>query len=173
MSWFSTLVLPGAFAAATLLPLSTMAAPPGVPIEGVWLTQEATELTIAGCEGGYCGYISRIVVPERLKQQYGDQLTEFDPASYTDVNNKDPRLKGRPIQGLQILSLKATKNPLFYEGEIYNPEDGNVYSGSVEVLDADRIRLKGCVLYVLCQDQVWQRVPQPDPGAEGAAVSAD
>jgi uncharacterized protein (DUF2147 family) len=128
-------------------------------IEGVWLTTAQTELTIVACPVGYCGHISKIVIPEAIKQQYGDQLESIDPASFTDANNKDPALQGRPIQGLQILALRQTGNPMFYEGEIYNPEDGNIYSGSVEVLSADLIRLKGCVLYVLCQEQDWSRVP--------------
>jgi uncharacterized protein (DUF2147 family) len=127
-------------------------------IEGVWLTTAQTELTIIPCPVGYCGHISKIVIPEAIKQQYGDQLESIDPASFTDANNKDPALQGRPIQGLQILALRQTGNPMFYEGEIYNPEDGNIYSGSVEVLSTDLIRLKGCVLYVLCQEQDWSRV---------------
>jgi len=128
-------------------------------IEGVWLTTAQTELTIVACPSGYCGHISKIVIPEAIKEKYGDQLESIDPASFTDANNKDPALQGRPIQGLQILALRQTGNPMFYEGEIYNPEDGNIYSGSVEVLSADLIRLKGCVLYVLCQEQDWSRVP--------------
>jgi len=128
-------------------------------IEGVWLTTAQTELTIIACPVGYCGHISKIVIPEAIKEKYGDQLEAIDPASFTDANNKDPALQGRPIQGLQILALRQTGNPMFYEGEIYNPEDGNIYSGSVEVLSADLIRLKGCVLYVLCQEQDWSRVP--------------
>lgn len=133
-------------------------------IEGVWLTTARTELTIVACPIGYCGHISKIVIPEEIKQKYGDQLESIDPASFTDANNKDPALQGRPIQGLQILALRQTGNPMYYEGEIYNPEDGNIYSGSVEVLSTDLIRLKGCVLYVLCQEQDWSRV-LTDPAA--------
>jgi uncharacterized protein (DUF2147 family) len=136
----------------------SVAAPPSSPIEGVWLTTALTELTIAPCAAGYCGYITKIVVPPNIKQKYGAELEAVDPASFVDANNKDPRLKNRPIQGLQILTLRPTRNPHYYEGEIYNPEDGNVYAGSIEVLAADVIRLKGCVLYVLCQEQEWARV---------------
>ncbi|HEV2518691.1 MAG TPA: DUF2147 domain-containing protein [Devosia sp.] len=143
------------------LGLGPVAAQQALPalIEGVWLTTAQTELTIIPCPAGYCGHISKIVIPEAIKEKYGDQLEAIDPASFTDANNKDPALQGRPIQGLQILALRQTGNPMFYEGEIYSPEDGNVYSGSVEVLSVDLIRLKGCVLYVLCQEQDWSRVP--------------
>jgi uncharacterized protein (DUF2147 family) len=145
----------------TALGAGPVAAQQALPalIEGVWLTTAQTELTIVACPSGYCGHISKIVIPEAIREKYGDQLESIDPAAFTDANNKDPALQGRPIQGLQILALRQTGNPMFYEGEIYNPEDGNIYSGSVEVLSADLIRLKGCVLYVLCQEQDWSRVP--------------
>jgi len=68
-------------------------------IEGVWLTTAQTELTIVACPIGYCGHITKIVIPEAIKEKYGDQLESVDPASFTDANNKDPALQGRPIQG--------------------------------------------------------------------------
>jgi uncharacterized protein (DUF2147 family) len=135
------------------------AAAPAALIEGVWLTDSKSEMTIARCVEGFCGYISKIVVPDEIVAQYGDQLAAID--TFTDYNNKDPALRDRPIQGLQILTLRGGGNPWYFEGEIYNPEDGNVYSGSVEVTGADSLKLKGCVLYVLCQEQVWTRVPAP------------
>lgn len=160
MAWLHRLT--SLVAVSVALGTSPLAAQQALPalIEGVWLTTAQTELTIIACPVGYCGHISKIVIPEAIKQQYGEQLESIDPASFTAANNKDPALQGRPIQGLQILALRQTGNPMFYEGEIYNPEDGNIYSGSVEVLSADLIRLKGCVLYVLCQEQDWSRVPQ-------------
>ncbi|MDB5539675.1 MAG: hypothetical protein JWQ89_1402 [Devosia sp.] len=155
MAWFRNSLRGAAIAAIAAVQFATVsAAAPPSPIEGVWLTTALTELTIAPCRDGYCGYISKIVVPEK----YGAQIEAADPATFVDVNNKDPRLKNRPIQGLQILTLRPTRNPQYYEGEIYNPEDGNVYAGSIEVLQANLIRLKGCVLYVLCQEQEWARV---------------
>lgn len=160
MAWLRSLLRGAAIAGIAGMALAggAAAAAPLSPIEGVWLTTALTELTIAPCQAGYCGYISKVVVPDNIKQKYGEQIEVIDPASFVDANNKDPRLKNRPIQGLQILTLRPTPNPHYYEGEIYNPEDGNVYAGSIEVLAVDMIRLKGCVLYVLCQEQEWARV---------------
>jgi uncharacterized protein (DUF2147 family) len=137
------------------------AAVPAAPVEGTWLTASQTEMTIRACPDGFCGYVSKIVVPDDIRKQYGSQLSEISPAQYLDANNKDPKLRSRPIQGMQILTLRPTPNPRHYEGEIYNPEDGNVYSGSVDVMGADTIKLKGCWLYVLCQEQQWLRVAPP------------
>jgi len=148
----------GALGFAAMFPMATAAiADPAALIEGVWLTDAKSEMTIAPCAEGYCGYISKIVVPDHIAAQYGEDLKAIG-TNFTDYNNKDPKLRDRPIQGLQILTLRAGSNPWYFEGEIYNPEDGNVYSGSVEVLGADSIKLKGCVVYVLCQEQQWTRV---------------
>lgn len=142
---------------AVLQMTAAVHADPAALIEGVWLTNTKSEMTIAPCAEGYCGYISKIVVPDHIVAKYGDELKAVG-TNFTDYNNKDPNLRDRPIQGLQILTLRPGGNPWYFEGEIYNPEDGNVYSGSVEVLGADSLRLKGCVLYVLCQEQQWTRV---------------
>jgi hypothetical protein len=50
-------------------------------------------MTIARCVEGFCGYISKIVVPEDIVAQYGDQLAAID--TFTDYNNKDPALRDR------------------------------------------------------------------------------
>jgi uncharacterized protein (DUF2147 family) len=65
--------------------------------------------------------------------------------------------------GLQLLTLLPSGKPNIYDGEIYNPEDGNTYSGYVEMLGPDLMRLNGCVLYnIVCQGQDWVRVvPEP------------
>ena len=140
-----------------LLLVTAAAGSPAAIIEGVWLTDTGSEMTIKPCVEGYCGYISKIVVPDHIVAKYGDDLKAIG-TDFTDYNNKDPNLRSRPIQGLKILTLQPGGNPWFFEGEIYNPEDGNVYSGTIEVLGADTLKLKGCVLYVLCQEQEWTRV---------------
>ena len=125
-------------------------------IEGVWLTPQESEMTIGACVEGYCGYISRIVITDEIRAKYGDAVDAI--TNYTDYNNKNPALRDRPIQGLQILTLRAAKEPGHFEGEIYSPEDGNTYAGYLEVVGPDRLKLKGCAMMVLCQEQVWQRV---------------
>ena len=93
----------------------------------------------------------------------------MDPATFTDIRNKDPELRNRPMLGLQILTLLPSTKPNIYDGEIYNPEDGNTYSGYVEMTGADVARLNGCVLFnVICRGEDWYRaapteMPAPAP----------
>ncbi|QDZ09862.1 DUF2147 domain-containing protein [Devosia ginsengisoli] len=137
------------------------------PIEGIWQTLELSEITIALCPEGFCGTLSKIVVPrEGLTEEEYAAAMAMPVESFPDVRNPDPALRSRPMLGLQILTLLPSQKPHVYDGAIYNPEDGNTYSGYVEMLGPDLIRLNGCVLYnIICQGQDWVRVI-PEPVAE-------
>jgi uncharacterized protein (DUF2147 family) len=152
--FFSMSLFGGALLAGAAM---STAAQAGSLIEGVWLTVEKSEMTIAPCPEGHCGYITKIVVPKHIIERYGDELQAIG-TNFFDYNNKNPSLRDRPIQGLQILTLRQGADPWHYEGEVYNPEDGNTYAGFIEVVDQDRIKLKGCAYMVLCQEQIWTRV---------------
>lgn len=141
----------------------------GALVEGTWLTPDQAEMTIEECQPNVlCGTLSKIVITKAHVEQYGVDPSAIDVNAITDVMNKDPAMRDRPMLGLQILTLKATDNPWHFTGDIYNPQDGNTYSGEIKVKDADSIVLKGCALYVLCQEQTWTRVI-PDPTMEAAA----
>jgi uncharacterized protein (DUF2147 family) len=134
------------------------------PIEGIWQTQELSEVTIAFCPEGFCGTLSKIVVPrEGLTEEEYAAAQAMAVESFTDMRNPDPALRSRPMLGLQILALLPSTKPNIYDGQIYNPQDGNVYSGYVEMVGPDQMRLNGCVLYnIICQGQDWVRViPEP------------
>src|SRR5690606_9641239 len=95
----------GAIGLVAVLQLGGAAVAAEALIEGTWLTATKSEMTIAPCAEGYCGYISKIVVPDHIRTRYGADL-EAIGTNFTDYNNKDPALRGRPIQGLNILTLK-------------------------------------------------------------------
>ncbi|MEO6395387.1 MAG: DUF2147 domain-containing protein [Devosia sp.] len=134
-----------------------------VIIEGVWLTEKKSEMTIAPCPAGWCGYITKIVVPPEIKEKYGDDLAAIGD-NYTDAMNPDPALRDRPILGLQILTLTATGRGKVFDGKIYNPENGKTYEGKLEVVNDNRVTLKGCVMFgMICQGEDWTRISGP-PG---------
>lgn len=150
--------IPGLLGIAALgivLPAQAMA---GALVEGTWVTPDKAEMTIAECHEGYCGTLSKIVISDEQVAAYGARAADIKVEDLTDTFNENPTLKGRPMLGLQILSLRATDNPWHFEGQIYNPQDGKTYAGFMEVTGADSVVLKGCALYVLCQEQTWTRV---------------
>lgn len=135
---------------------ATAAAEAASVIVGKWRTPTQAEMTISSCVEGHCGYITKIVITEELRAKYGEGVDTL--SVYTDAKNKDPNLRNRPIEGLQILTLKEATDDRHFEGEVYNPEDGNTYTGYLEVVDANTLKLKGCALMFLCQEQVWKRI---------------
>ena len=128
------------------------------PITGLWRTGSGSEITIEPCGGGFCGRVTKAVIPDHLRAQLSpEQIVEYE-ASLTDALNKDTSLRSRPIVNLQILTVG--QRALFgeYNGKVYNPEDGNTYDGRVRMIDTNSLELSGCVLLVLCQSQNWTRV---------------
>jgi uncharacterized protein (DUF2147 family) len=144
------------------------------PIEGTWVTALQSEITILPCPEGYCGFITKVVVPEHILQA-NQGVAEMAVEEFLDYKNKDPALQGRQIMGLQILTMRPAQKPLVYDGEIYNPEDGNIYGGYLEIVDSDTVRLNGCVLFnLLCRGEEWVRaVPEVDAVPEAEPASAD
>lgn len=138
---------------------ATAAAGDTSPISGVWLTEKFTEITIRPCEIGHCGYITKIVVPPEIYNKNKAAIDQIGMANLSDAMNKDPALRTRPMKNLQILSLDSVEVKNKYRGEIYNPEDGNTYTGFVEILDKDTIRLTGCGFFDLfCKSEDWSRI---------------
>lgn len=113
----------------------------GAEVYGKWMTEDKEgEIDIVKCGDAICGLIAKETVPGSL-----------------DRNNENPKLRGRPILGLQMFKLESTSDPKRWEGDLYNPRDGKTYKGVVNLLNDDEVKLEGCV-FVFCQGQVWSRI---------------
>lgn len=64
-------------------------------------------------------------------------------------------LKSGKHAGKQIGKMSGTGND--YAGEITDPENDKTYSGSGSVA-GNTLKMKGCVLKVLCKSQTWTRL---------------
>ena len=114
------------------------------PITGRWLTGNGKAVVaIQPCGSTLCGRIERILAP-----------TPGGPP--VDANKPDPKLRSRPVQGLQILAgfTDAGKN---WRGRIYDPEAGKWYK-SIIVREPSRLKVQGCIL-MFCQSQHWKPAP--------------
>ena len=160
-----------AMAAST--PAAAVSSAPAVIIEGTWLTAAKSEVTVAPCDNEYCGNISKIVVPADILKKDKSQIEALGTSNFTDLMNKDPSLRTRPILGLTILKLQPSDKPTIFNGQIYNPQDGNTYSGYVEVLGPDKIRLNGCILYnVICKGEDWTRTSDEPEATDVVSTGA-
>ena len=134
---------------ATLLATSaggpTTASPAAASPFGLWLTpDDHGQIEVFACQGKLCG---RIVTSDKLRADPG----------LKDAANKDPALRDRPLKGLVLMKNFAGGPARWTGGAIYRPQDGGTYQGTIDLIDARTLKLKGCVVAPLCQTQVWKR----------------
>ncbi len=107
---------------------------------GTWKDVEKDALVkVYTCDGGVCVQIVKVKDP-----------------SLKDVNNPDAALRGRPIEGIVIMSGAAKSGDNAWKGKLYNREDGKTYSGSITVVNKNEVKLEGCVL-IICKSRKWVR----------------
>ncbi|TPG08468.1 DUF2147 domain-containing protein [Sphingomonas oligophenolica] len=113
------------------------------PVTGRWVTDDGKAVvTIGTCGSTICGKVTKILA-----------ATPKGPP--VDENNPDPKLRHRPIEGLQILSgFKADGDS--WKGRIYSPEEGKTYKSVMSRAGPDTIKVKGCVLF-FCKTQTWSK----------------
>ncbi|ATQ43780.1 DUF2147 domain-containing protein [Caulobacter mirabilis] len=115
-------------------------------ITGRWRTPgNGGEVEVYPCGGAVCG---KLISSAHIAK---------DPGAL-DAKNKDPKLASRKLKGLTFLT-GFTGGPTEWKGgKVYNPEDGNTYSGTITAVGADTLKLKGCVVAPLCKTQTWTRI---------------
>lgn len=115
-------------------------------VTGLWATpSNGGQVEIARCGNSLCG---KLVTSDPIKADPGRK----------DAKNKDAAQRGRPLKNLQML-YDFTGGPTKWTGgKVYNPEDGGVYSGTIELLSDNELKLKGCIVAPLCKTQKWKRI---------------
>lgn len=134
-----------AFVFLALLVLGSAAARAAGPIEGDWLTDDHKGVVrIAPCGNQVCGWIARVLdsgpnVPTR------------------DLNNPNPRLRGRPILGMETLSGFSGAGGDYGGGRAYDPKSGRFYRASLALNPDGSLNVTGCVLFI-CETKRWTRL---------------
>ncbi|MDP9055729.1 MAG: DUF2147 domain-containing protein [Pseudomonadota bacterium] len=125
------------------------AATPAARVDGVlgrWITQTRHGIVeITPCGGSICG---RLIDSDTIRG---------DPRSRDD-NNKAPAQRHRPLKGLMMLQGFRPDAAKWDGGSVYNPDDGGTYHGTITVVDANTLKVRGCIVWPLCKSQVWKRV---------------
>jgi uncharacterized protein (DUF2147 family) len=87
-----------------------------------------------------------------------------------DSQNPDPAKRSRSIVGVPILRSMKAVGVNRWEGEVYNAQNGKMYSANISLLNDDVLKIQGCVLGGLfCGGENWTRVVQPAAGPAPAA----
>jgi len=116
---------------------------------GVWLSSDGgAKVRITDCHGALCGNIVWLKRPT-------------DPATgrpRTDKLNPDANKRDRAMLGLPVVQGLEPMGPNKWAGRIYNADEGHFYKVSLSLDSSTRATLKGCVLGVICKNEIWTRV---------------
>jgi uncharacterized protein (DUF2147 family) len=77
----------------------------------------------------------------------------------TDDKNPDPLSRNRPILGLKIMyDFTYAGSKRWKGGKVYDPKSGNTYRGTITLVSADELYLRGFVLFSLFgRTTTWTR----------------
>ena len=140
-------IVPAAFAAAML----TISVPAiaKAPIEGRWVTAEKDAIIeIKQCGASICGRLIKFLVAPPTPNP-------------KDANNPNPKLRGRTILGMPVLTSFNLDDPKKgeYKGQAYDPKSGKVYRAYLTSPDGKTLKVKGCLgsFGPLCETQTWRK----------------
>ena len=75
-----------------------------------------------------------------------------------DLNNPEPRLRPRPILGIQIFVAARASGPNGWKGKMYVPETGHTYDSRLISLGRNRLEVETCgPMGFFCTREVWTR----------------
>lgn len=88
-----------------------------------------------------------------------------DPATgqpKKDKNNDDKNLRNRPILGLENLTdFEYDGDNEWDDGQIYDPKSGNTYSCTMNLRDANTLKVRGYVgVSLFGRTDIWKRQKQ-------------
>lgn len=96
-----------------------------------------------------------------------DKLEFYDCAGKLCARGTLPLPDGSPAP--EILRKAAKNGDNSWKGDLFNPEDGKTYTGSITYDSTTKLTLSGCLM-IFCQSETWTRVsfaskPKPKPTA--------
>ena len=99
---------------------------------------------VANCGSNLCARIVGLAEP----------ISKIDGKPKVDRENPNPSKRNRPLMGLSILIGMKPAGEGQWQGAIYNPDDGKVYSASVRQ-SGSTLKVKGCVAGVFCKTNTF------------------
>jgi uncharacterized protein (DUF2147 family) len=115
---------------------------------GIWAKEDGSaKMEVKKCGRGIC---SKIVWLKNPEDSRGRPLR--------DARNENASMRDRPIIGLPLFINMAAIDSNSWQGSVYNPEEGKVYTDvKVTLASRNQIVLKGCKAWLLCGEKVWTR----------------
>lgn len=136
------------FAAAAVLAIATVIPANASDVTGTWLIQDTTaKVRVYFCGDALCGNVAWLSEP----------LDAVTGKPQTDKLNAESEKRARAMLGVPIvLGMQRNSEENKWFGRIYNPDDGNIYRGAIELIDQMRLKVEACVS-IYCQTEIWTR----------------
>jgi uncharacterized protein (DUF2147 family) len=124
---------------------------------GIWAKDDGSaKMEVKKCGRGIC---SKIVWLRDPNDSRGRPLH--------DARNENASMRDRPIIGLALFSNMVAIDSSTWQGSVYNPEEGKIYTDvKVTLASRNQIVLKGCKAWLLCGEKYWTRSKLPPTVAE-------
>lgn len=111
-------------------------------IEGRWRSPGGNSIIdIAPCGSDWCGTVAW--ASEKAKQ--------------------DARKGTDQLVGTQLITGLEEKRPGRWQGTIFIPDRNMRATARLQLLDAQQLKVSGCVARILCSSQLWSRFDGPLP----------
>lgn len=123
------------------------AAQDGDAVLGRWRTSAQNGVVvIERCGANLCGRLVDAAALRANPQQ-------------RDVRNRNAALRDRPLQGVLVLQAFSGGPQEWSGGPLYDPETGQgAPTGTLKLVSADRLAVRGCIAPLLCRTQTWTRL---------------
>lgn len=78
----------------------------------------------------------------------------------SDLAKRDATAGGTPqLVGTSLLRNYRLTKPGHWRGSVFIPDLGETYYSTIKQLDAQRIKISGCILGgLLCKSQIWRKI---------------
>lgn len=105
---------------------------------GHWINPRGTvQVETGNCSGYLCGWV-------------------IWASAQAIADARDAGIKG--LLGTELLRSYRSTGKGRWQGEVYVPDLGRIFSSTMVQLDANRLKISGCILGGwLCKSQIWQR----------------
>jgi hypothetical protein len=145
-TWPAALTLAGGVLTGAVMAAAPASAQDN-PLLGRWRTAaQGGVVEIHRCGAALCG---RVVDAAPLRRN-PDQ---------TDVRNRDPDLRSRPLRGLRVLDGFTGGPTTWSGGPLYDPDSGQrAARGTLTLMEGGRLAVRGCIAPLLCRTQTWTRL---------------
>jgi len=77
----------------------------------------------------------------------------------TDLKNPDPKLRSKPILGMEMLRNFVYEDGKWTDGKIYDPKSGKTYSCNMNIKDNGELNMRGYIgVSIIGRSETWKRV---------------